>query len=206
MRRPFPIRRLLWLIPLLALLGVAWQVAGMRGFEESVLARAQQHFQRRELEAALEALQPFTDRRMVSSPARRRAALLFFQLGEDRQAHRMLLLQRPDDKSEDDRTLQEWSARCQRAQNHLNQADKLKDPQLRREHVEAALAETPDAPGLIRRLVEEDLVLMSVSGGAAGKAAAEQFARDYMELRSKAPKLAAAVKAGAERSLEKMER
>jgi hypothetical protein len=206
MRRPFRARRLLWLIPLLLLLGVAWQIASMREVEETALARAQQHFDRRELEAALEALQPFTRREMRSSGGRRRAALLFFQLGEDRQAHRLLLLQRPDEKSQEDKTLQEWAARCQRAQNYANMADKLKASknfQQRRDLIEAALAETPDAPKLLQRLVEEDLMLMSVSKDPAG---AEQFERDYLELRTKAPGLAAQVKEGAERSLEKMER
>lgn len=201
MRRPFPARRLLWLIPLLLLLGGLWKVASMREVEESILARAQRHFERRELEAALEALQPFTTRQMRSSSARRRAALLFFQLGEDRQGHRLLLLQRPDEKSEDDKLLQEWAARCQRAQNHLNEADKVKDPQQRRDLIEAALAETPDAPKLLQRLVEADLVLM---GFNKSDAISEQFAKDYLELRTKAPKLAAQVKEGANRSLEKM--
>jgi hypothetical protein len=197
-------RRLFWLIPILLLAAGAWKVAAMRQVEEAALSRAQAHFDRRELEAALEALQPFAERELRSSSGRRRAALLFFQLGEDRQAHRMLLLQRPEEKSTEDKLLQEWAARCQRAQNLANKADKLKDakdfPQ-RRDLIEAALAETPDAPKLLQRLVEEDLLLMSVS---KSDTASEQFSRDYLELRTKAPKLAAQVREGAERSLAKM--
>jgi hypothetical protein len=201
MRLSSRVRWLLWLIPFLFLGAGAWKAASMRQFEEATLIRAQQYFDRRELEAALEALQPFTQREMRSSDARRRAALLFFRLGEDQQAHRLLLLQRPDEKSEEDKTLQEWAARCQRAQNLLNKADKLKDPQARRDQVEAALTESPDAPKLLQRLVEEDLILMSMS---KDKAASDQFARDYLELRTKAPKLAKQVKQAANRSLEKM--
>lgn len=201
MRRPFRARQLLWLIPLVLLAGGLWKVASMREVEDTALTRAQRHFDRRELEAALDSLQPFTTRQMRSSSARRRAALLFFQLGEDRQGHRLLLLQRPDEKSEDDKVLQEWASRCQRAQNHLNEAEKVKDPQERRDLIEAALGETPDAPKLLQRLVEADLVLM---GFDKSDAVSEQFAKDYLELRTKAPKLAAQVKEGAERSLARM--
>ena len=200
MRLPSYARRLLWLIPLLLLIGGVWKVATMHDFEEAVLQRSQRHFERRELEAALEALQPFTERRQLSESARRRAALLFFQLGEDQQAHRMLLLERPQAKDEADRELQAWAARCQRAQNLVKKADKLTDFRRRRAIIEAALSETPDAPKLLQRLVEEDLMLMTVS---KDEVVTEQFQRDYLELRTKAPKLAAKVKEGAEQALAK---
>ncbi len=187
MRLPFRSRWLFWLIPFLLLGAGAWTVAGMRQAEDAALARAQRHFERRELEAALEALQPFTERRMLSTGARRRAALLFFQLGDDRQGHRMLLLQKPNSRSAEDLELKTWAERCQAAGEFLAQADKLKQPRLRREMVDAAVAQVPNSPRLLQRRVLEDLLVMT---SEKGPEAGERFVEDYRELRAVAPKLA----------------
>jgi hypothetical protein len=168
--------------------GVVAGAAGIRGGEDSLLATASARLEAGELEPALAVLQRLESRRILSPSARRSGALMLFRLGEDRRAHDLLLgIQFREDSSEDVR-LQEWSARCQRASALFVRLETETDPDQRVDLARQAVLELPDAPGVLQRAAQESLLAMVHTGSPEH---AEAFEQDYLELRRKAPSLAA---------------
>jgi hypothetical protein len=195
-------RRLVWTLVLLAPLLAAGWIAAARATADSVIARAASHLERGEAEAASDALGSLPVRVLLSRDARRRAAALFFRLGEDRKGHALLLGEKLSERDPEDRHLRELSAHCRRAAAVLQQADRSSDPQERLRLARSAQAELPDSPQVLRRVVQEELVLMVRRPGGEPSSA---FERDYTALRVKAPRLAAALKREVARLVDQQE-
>ena len=183
--------RLLWLLPLLAVIVVAGWVSTERSEEDTLLRQARSDLDAGRAERAEASLARLVRKPYLSREARWTGAELFFRLGEDHAANALLKGARPDPKDPRDRMLQGLAASCQRAALLLSQADRAKDPMARLDLARQALTETPEAPLVLRRVVEEELLVMS-RREASG--VAQQFEIDYLKLRQGTPKLAEDVK------------
>jgi hypothetical protein len=181
-------------LPLLA----AVLVLGGRWAEDTLLRRAAAQVEQGRLETALETLAPLKRQRLLSREARRRAAALYFRLGEDRTAHTLLRGIPFNSGDPEDQRLRALSARCQRAAALVKRLDRSRDLSERVALIDQARDEVPDNPELLRRQVEELLQAMLQSQSPAREQA---FTEAYTELRRKAPGLAASVKERAEEAL-----
>jgi hypothetical protein len=171
------------ILPLTAVLALA----GVRAGEESLLDAAAAHLRQGQPEAALGPLARLRDRRFLFVSTRRRAAVLYFRLGEDKEALRMLAGQKFDADDPNDLQLRQLSSKCLRAGKLLRQADGSRDPAERVTLVRKAVEEVPDSPRLLERAVQEELLAMTVPNGPDVD---QEFSEDYAALRRKAPGLA----------------
>ena len=192
-RRVFSLdlRKAVLALLLFLLLAAGWVVAS-RGTEDRILAAAEGHLRSGEPEAALGALEPLHGRPLLSSAARRRAAGFYFRLGEDRKAHALLRGQRFDTEDAEDLRLRDLAGRNYRAAQLLRRVERSHNPEERVRFLQAARKELPEAPRLLQRLVQEELLAMVRTGKPEHSAA---FERDYLELRAMAPQLADEIKA-----------
>jgi hypothetical protein len=172
----------------------AWTMA-QRNAEEGVLRRATAQFQHGEWQAATATLEPLHRRSLLSVPARRRAAELYFRLGEDQKGHRLLLGLKFQANDPTDARLKEWVVRSQRAEALIRRANGMKSPLQRFELTKQAHDELPEAPHVLQRLVREELALMLKDPKSE---AASRFEEDYTQLRLAAPQLATEVRSEAE--------
>jgi hypothetical protein len=181
-------KRLVWLLILVAapLLAAGWLTLA-RIAEDAVLNQAQARLDAGHWEDAADSLARFHTGRALSSEGRRRAALLYFRLGEDHKAHELLARVPFRKEDSEDQRLREWSARNQRAAALLQKADSAPDPGKRLELLQKAREEVPEAPGILERVVQVELMVMA----RTPKAVDEAFQRDYTELRTTAPRRAA---------------
>jgi hypothetical protein len=166
-----------------------------RAVEDASLQRASLQFQRGEWQAALDSLEPLRARPLLSGLTRRRAAELYFRLGEDQKAHRLLVGQKFHPEDPADERLKALAAHCQRAEALIRQADQAKSPEQRYRLTRRAQQELPQAPHVLQRLVKEELALLLRQPESE---AASRFETDYTQLRVAAPKLAAQVRTEAE--------
>lgn len=178
-------------LPLLAGVGlVAW-----RSGEDLLLSRATQQFQADQWEASLNHLGALQKRPLLSSSGRRKAAELFFRMGEDQHGHALLRGQRFDEKDPEDQALRELTGRCLQAARLLEKADRAKNPVERLRHARAAHQEVPDAPRLLQRVVLEELAALTRARSPKEAAElSEAYVQDYAVLRQNAPTLAAEVR------------
>lgn len=183
--------RLLWLLPLLAVIAVAGWVSTERSEEDALLRQARRDLDAGKAERAEASLARLVRKPYLSREARWGGAELFFRLGEDHAANALLKGARPDPKDPRDRMLQGLAASCQRAALLLSQADRAKDPLARLDLARQALTETPEAPLVLRRVVEEELLVMS---RREDPRVVKQFEMDYLKLRQGTPRLASDVK------------
>lgn len=181
------LRRLAIVLVLLAPLAAALWMGSARWAEDRVLAAAQQRLESGQWEAALDALAPLQGRRALSREARRRAAEVYFRLGEDRKAHELLVGVPYREDSADDRRLRDLAARNQRAAKLLEQADRSRDPRKRLQLARQAREQLPEAPPILQRVIQEELMVMSRGASAE---VSEEFSRDYTDLRAHAPRAA----------------
>jgi len=191
-------RRLLWALVLLLPLLLAGGIVKLLGEEGRVLAAATSELRSGRTEAALDSLDRLWGRRLLSAAARRRAAELYLRLGEDRKAHTFLAGQRPEKDHPADRRLQELSARCQQASHLLARADRSRSPRERVRLLREARLLLPDSPGVLQRLVQEELLLFTRSSDPEDEA---RFSEAYTELARAAPRRAAEVKRRAQEML-----
>lgn len=194
-------RAVKWLVGLVLLvvpLVAAGWVVRARMVEDAVLARAHAHLEAGDWGAASTALAGLPRGFLLSGDARRRAAALHFRLGEDRQAHQLLLGQRFEEKDAEDRRLRDLSARCQRVSVLLKQMEASRDPEERVRLLRQAREEVPEAPHLLRRLAQEELMAKVATGK---EPYGQAFEDSYLELRARAPEEAEALKASISRLL-----
>ncbi|MFN3653146.1 MAG: hypothetical protein ACK47B_26495 [Armatimonadota bacterium] len=178
------------LLVVLPLVAAGWVVRA-RIVEDDILARAQTRLEAGHWGAASQALRELPRGFLLSGDARRRAAALHFRLGEDRQGHQLLVGQRFDDKDPADRRVRDLSARCQRVSLLLKQVEASRDPEERVRLLRQARDEVPEAPHLLRRLAQEELLASVATGREQYQQAFEQA---YLELRARAPEEADALK------------
>jgi hypothetical protein len=199
-------RKTLWVLVGLALM-LPVLAAGLllvgRYAEDVTLARAAGQLSEGRSEAALHTLAPLKTQRLLSREARRRAAELYFRLGEDKTAHTLLRGVPFREGDPDDKRLRELSARCQTAASLMKRADSGRSPAERVRLVRAAQDELPDAPGVLKRVAEAELQAFIQ---AKPPASSRSFEEAYAELRDRAPSLAAEVKRQAEQALAREER
>ncbi len=181
----------LWLTPVIALAAAGFLLASGRGAEVRLLAQARQALDMGNAEGAESALTELVRRPLLSERAREAGAELFFRLGEDHAAHALLKGAAPDPRNPRDRRLRELAARCQRAAADLSRADRAPQPDDRLRLARSAERETPEAPRVLERVVDEELLVMSRRESPEVSAAFEQ---DYARLRLTAPHLATRVK------------
>lgn len=175
----------------LLMLSIGFWVAGASAEQSTLLAKATRQLDGGELEAARATLDGLGRRPLLPAPVRRQVASHYFRLGDDVAAHNVLRGLKVRAGDAEDRALQEWSGRCLRASERLKRADESRNTADRVRYAREAAKELPDAPAVLQRLVLEELLAMTRSTDPSyGKA----FERSYMELRMKAPTLAAEVK------------
>jgi hypothetical protein len=184
-------KKLLWLAVFAVLLLVTGALVGARLAEERVLARASEHLAAGHLDAAMASLSPLKGRRFLSREAARRAASLYFRLGEDHTAHSFLRGQPFSETDPEDIRLRELSARCQRATSLLKQAEESPDPLESARLAREALRELPDSPRVLQWVAREEMLAMAATGDPARE---KEFERAYTELRRRAPSFADALK------------
>lgn len=189
------LRRAGWIVLLgTPLLAGGWMVS-QRAVEEGALRRATSHFQRGEWQATLDALEPLRIRPLLSGVTRRQAAELYFRLGEDQKAHRILIGQKFHADDPADTHLKSLATKCQSAETLIRQADQSQNLRQRYELTRRAQAELPEAPRVLQRVVQAELALMLRDPKSE---AATRFETDYTQLRVAAPQLANQVRSQAE--------
>lgn len=191
-----------FLAVLLLPLGAGLMADASRGQERRLYGQAVDLLQEGRLEAAHALAREIGGRKFLSSTGRREAAALLLRLGYDREAHRLLLGRKPDPANALDRELRRLAAACQRAQAELAKIDFSQDPAIRVRHARQALAEVPESPGMLRRVVEEELLASTTVGDDGLRRA---FAEHYRLLRERAPSMADDVKRRAGETLRRAE-
>jgi hypothetical protein len=191
-------RRLLWIVPLLLALLATTLVAGQRAGEEALLRHARRSLDQGQAENAERDLTALVRRPLLSRTARWDGAELFFRVGEDHAGNALLKGAQPDPHDPRDRQLLDLAARCQRALLLLARANRTPDPKERLDLAREALAETPDSPLVLQRVVEEELLQMTRTDDPRLSAA---FEADYRRLRIGAPRLADELKQRVARTL-----
>ncbi|HEU4752530.1 MAG TPA: hypothetical protein VFU47_05425 [Armatimonadota bacterium] len=180
-----------WVLLALALLLPALAAGGLlagRYAEDALLRGASAQVESGDLEAALRTLEPLKRQRFLSREGRRRAAALYFRLGEDKSGHALLAGIPFHEGDPEDARLRALAARCQRAASLLKKADAAASPRERLRLTRAARDELPDAPDVLLRVAEAELQAMLHSNDPAQSQAFEEA---YTELRRKAPARAA---------------
>ena len=186
-RRP-AVRRAAWAVLIVLPLALGLWMVGQQQAEEAILTRTEAALAEGKWEAAVTALEPLGNRRLLSSNARRRGAEAAFRLGEDRLGHRLLRGQRFDPKDSGDVRVGDLANRSRRAAGLMQRAEAAKEPAERVRLLRQARKELPESPRLLQRTAREELVL-SVRNEKSP--AGSWFEEDYMQLRLAAPKLAA---------------
>jgi hypothetical protein len=193
-------RIFLWsLVPLALLLAAAWMVSARAG-EGRIIQAAQARLDRGESEAALGALEPLWRRPLPSRASRRRAAEIYFRLGEDKKGLAMLADQPFSDRNAGDAHLRALSARCQRAALLVSEASGSKDSAARLRLFRAAAEEVPESPRVLHYLVREEWLASAFGDDPAVDRA---FRDDYLQLRQMAPRLSDALQAEMRLEMEK---
>jgi len=183
-KRGAPLRRFAVAVLLLAPVIIAAALVGSRWAEDRVLSTASANLNLGRWEPALSTLELLRGRKALSPEARRRTAELYFRLGEDSKAHQVLGGMAFDEKSTADQRLRELAGRNQRAASLLRRIDKTTDPIQRLKLARKAQQEVPESAGILQRVVQEELMVLS---RGLDSEIAEAFDRDYTDLRAHAP-------------------
>jgi hypothetical protein len=192
----------LWALAFLAPLVVGAGLVAWQAGEWTILARAKTSLDAGLPERALQELKPLAGRPLLSSAARRRGAALYFQLGQDEDAHGLLRGQAYNGRDPADAELRELAGKCVRAVRSLESADRTRNPAERLRLVRSAREELPDAPLVLQRVVLEELAAVtSAASPAEAERLMQEYLQDYADLRVKAPSLADSVRRQHEKAL-----